>query len=98
MPLDPMFYFSVTIFMPFGSFTRLACICSSSGSIHVLRITTNIFRGEGHQEETIDNFPLVQKFASIELPGDVFSSPVMISGRIYVGCRDDKLHCIEVAN
>ncbi|XP_008775823.2 LOW QUALITY PROTEIN: putative acyl-activating enzyme 19 [Phoenix dactylifera] len=75
---------------------RLACICSSSGSIHVIRIN------EGAKQEKIhlEGFPAsspVQQFAVMDLSGDIFSSPVMISGRIFVGCRDDYIHCITVA-
>jgi len=36
----------------------------------------------------------VQEFARLNLAGDIFSSPLMIGGLIFVGCRDDYLHCI----
>lgn len=36
----------------------------------------------------------VKEFARVNLQGDIFSSPVMIGGRIFVGCRDDYLHCL----
>ena len=33
----------------------------------------------------------------VELPWDVFSSPVLLpSGRIVVGCRDDSVYCVNV--
>ena len=32
---------------------------------------------------------------SHKLPGDVFSSPVVLDDTIVVGCRDDFVHCIE---
>lgn len=38
----------------------------------------------------------VEEFARIDLQGDIFSSPVMIGGRIFVGCRDDHVYCIEL--
>lgn len=38
----------------------------------------------------------VQEFAKMDLPGDIFSSPVMIGGRVYVGCRDDYVHCLKL--
>jgi acyl-CoA synthetase len=38
----------------------------------------------------------VQEFARLNLPGDIFSSPLMIGGRIFVGCRDDYLHCVSL--
>jgi len=76
-------------------FSRLACVCSSSGKIHVLRINSKTkqersLHGEVHQSE------MVQEFAAMDLPGDIFSSPVMINGRIFVSCRDDFVHCISI--
>ncbi|OIW20651.1 hypothetical protein TanjilG_18589 [Lupinus angustifolius] len=69
---------------------RLICICSSSGGIHLLRVNSD-FSGDADLP-TID----VQEFARLNLPGDVFSSPLMIGGRIFVGCRDDYLHCVAI--
>ncbi|KMT10186.1 hypothetical protein BVRB_5g119470 [Beta vulgaris subsp. vulgaris] len=68
---------------------RLVCICSSSGRIVLLQVSC---------VPTEDNIPVdvVQKFAQLDLQGDIFSSPVMVGGRIFVGCRDDYLHCIVV--
>ncbi|XP_042484702.1 putative acyl-activating enzyme 19 isoform X2 [Macadamia integrifolia] len=74
---------------------RLACICGSSGSIYLLQINSNATTyGNQQVKELVD--PMVQEFAHMNLLGDIFSSPVMIGGRIYVGCRDDYLHCIGV--
>ncbi|XP_020598161.1 putative acyl-activating enzyme 19 [Phalaenopsis equestris] len=72
---------------------RLVCICSSSGRIHVLRVHPNA------KQESAAGVPgnqLVEEFAAMNLPGDTFSSPVMIAGRIFVGCRDDYLHCVAL--
>jgi acyl-CoA synthetase len=66
---------------------RLICVCSSSGSIRILRV---INRQES--EPGIN----VEEFARLDLQGDVFSSPVMIGGRVFVGCRDDYVHCINL--
>lgn len=74
---------------------RLACICSSSGSIHVIRINEDAKQEKIHLEG-VPVSSLVQQFAVMNLPGDIFSSPVMINGRIFVGCRDDYIHCISV--
>ncbi|KAJ7950655.1 AMP-dependent synthetase/ligase [Quillaja saponaria] len=65
---------------------RLICICSSSGNMWVLRV--NLKMNEGHT--------CVQEFARLDLQGDVFSSPLMIGGMIFVGCRDDYVHCVAV--
>ncbi|KAJ4959494.1 hypothetical protein NE237_026605 [Protea cynaroides] len=74
---------------------RLACICGSSGSIYLLRINSNAITYGNELGKEIED-PVVQKFAYMNLQGDIFSSPVMIGGRIYVGCRDDYVHCISV--
>ena len=67
-------------------FSRLVCICASSGSIHLLKISWDT-TGRVHRPT---------EFARLELQGEIFSSPVMIGGRIFVGCRDDYVHCIAV--
>ena len=33
--------------------------------------------------------------ASIELQGEIFSSVLVCSNKIYVGCRDDRIYCLE---
>uniref|UniRef100_A0ACD6A475 Uncharacterized protein n=1 Tax=Avena sativa TaxID=4498 RepID=A0ACD6A475_AVESA len=73
---------------PAGSSDRFACICTSSGKVHVLSITADA------KQENAGYF--VQAFAVMDLPGDIFSSPLMLGGRIFVGCRDDRLHCLSV--
>ncbi|XP_042427531.1 putative acyl-activating enzyme 19 [Zingiber officinale] len=73
---------------------RLACICSSSGSIHLIRISAEAKREAGRSADAAT--PMVEQFAVAKLPGDIFSSPVMVGGRIFVGCRDDYVHCLTV--
>ncbi|KAF5175531.1 D-alanine--d-alanyl carrier protein ligase [Thalictrum thalictroides] len=80
---------------PFHPLDRLACICSSSGSLHVLRVNSGA-RSKMKQAAQDEVSPTVQEFAKMELPGDIFSSPVMIGGQIYIGCRDDFMYCIKV--
>ncbi|WRX23163.1 AMP-dependent synthetase/ligase domain - like 10 [Theobroma cacao] len=75
---------------PTISVDRLVCVCTSSGSILLLRISLDEGKGS-HQRKY-----MVQEFVRLKLEGDLFSSPVMIGGRIFVGCRDDYLHCIAV--
>ncbi|XP_030471399.2 putative acyl-activating enzyme 19 isoform X2 [Syzygium oleosum] len=74
---------------------RLVCICTCSGSVVVLRIDEDVATERNQQ---IEDRCMVQEFARLELEGDVFSSPVMIGGIIFVGCRDDHLHCIAVGS
>ncbi|XP_057455302.1 putative acyl-activating enzyme 19 [Lotus japonicus] len=69
---------------------RLICICTSSGGIHVLRVNMNF--SEDKEQHTSG----VQEFARLNLQGDIFSSPLMIAGHIFVGCRDDYLHCVAL--
>lgn len=108
----------------FGPSERFACICTSSGKVHVIRIRVDIRTrvdakynqeqgGDGVKSEELvqgldakynqeqagegaKSEELVQGLASIDLPGDIFSSPLMVGGRIFVGCRDDRLHCLTV--
>ncbi|XP_028066007.1 putative acyl-activating enzyme 19 isoform X8 [Camellia sinensis] len=68
---------------------RLICVCASSGSIYLLRIPSDC-AGELNSVRK----DVVQEFARLDLQGDIFSSPVMIGGRIFVGCRDDYVHCL----
>ncbi|XP_057496387.1 putative acyl-activating enzyme 19 [Actinidia eriantha] len=70
---------------------RLICVCTSSGRIYLLRIPSDS-DGELNQPSK----DAVQEFARLDLPGDIFSSPVMIGGRIFVGCRNDYVHCLGV--
>ncbi|XP_072967109.1 putative acyl-activating enzyme 19 isoform X4 [Typha angustifolia] len=74
---------------------RFASICTSSGRIHVIRIKADAKQEKNNQTDFPENL-MVQRFAIMDLPGEVFSSPVMIGGRIFVGCRDDYVHCILV--
>ncbi|XP_038696044.1 putative acyl-activating enzyme 19 isoform X2 [Tripterygium wilfordii] len=70
---------------------RLVCVCSSSGSICVLRVNSDAADRPYHPSNIT-----VHEFARFELQGDVYSSPVMIGGKIFVGCRDDYVHCISI--
>ncbi|KAK4416134.1 putative acyl-activating enzyme 19 [Sesamum alatum] len=70
---------------------RLICVCDSSGSIHVLAVDSTAIGGSKQNMKGV-----VQKFAQVDLEGDIFSSPVMIGGRIFVGCRDDHVYCIKL--
>lgn len=69
---------------------RLICVCSSSGTIHLLRVNLNTTQKGDYQNTN------VEEFARVGLEGDIFSSPVMIGGRIFVGSRDDYVHCVVI--
>lgn len=68
---------------------RLLSVCSSSGIVHVLQVSLN---SDGSNQPC----DMVREFAKFELGGDIFSSPLMIGGEIFVGCRDDYVHCIRL--
>ena len=58
----------------------------------MLRVKLNTTQ-EGNSQNTN-----VEEFGRVDLEGDIFSSPVMIGGRIFVGCRDDYVHCVVIGN
>lgn len=33
---------------------------------------------------------------STQLPAEIFSTPIVVNGVIYVGCRDDRIHAIKI--
>ncbi|CAI9103348.1 OLC1v1001811C1 [Oldenlandia corymbosa var. corymbosa] len=68
---------------------KLVCVCTSSGVIHVLRINSD---ATGTRQQNT----MVHEFSRLELEGDIFSSPVMIGGRVFVGCRDDYVYCFGI--
>ena len=35
--------------------------------------------------------------AAVRLPADVFSSPVYFDGFVFLGCRDNYLHCLALS-
>ncbi|ERL95511.1 hypothetical protein D910_12773 [Dendroctonus ponderosae] len=35
---------------------------------------------------------------TMQLPAQSFSSPCLVKGRLFVGCRDDRLYCIDLEN
>lgn len=68
---------------------RLVCVCTSSGSIIVLCISCLDATGVTSQH-------MVREFSRLDVEGDIFSSPIMIGGRIFFGCRDDYVYCVGV--
>ena len=35
--------------------------------------------------------------SKLQLPGQVFSSPVCLGNKLVVGCRDDLVYCVEIS-
>ncbi|XP_073274045.1 putative acyl-activating enzyme 19 isoform X2 [Primulina huaijiensis] len=71
--------------------TDVSTMSERSGCIHVLRINLNALGYSNRNEKDV-----VHEFARLDLEGEIFSSPVMIGGRIFVGCRDDHVYCIKL--
>ena len=44
----------------------------------------------------VKNQPLGSIVAHTRLSGEIYSSPVMCGNMLYIGCRDDKVHAIEI--
>lgn len=65
--------------------STLCCLCGSNGEVVVVALPNGQLQGSS-----------VKEVARLHLPGDVFSSPVMVRNRVYVGCRDDHLYCLEL--
>ncbi|XP_058228620.1 putative acyl-activating enzyme 19 isoform X2 [Rhododendron vialii] len=70
---------------------RLICVCTSSGSVYVLRIPSDSDGALSRLSEDV-----VKEFGRLDLQGNIFSSPVMIGGRIFIGCRDDYMYCLQL--
>jgi acyl-CoA synthetase len=68
-----------------GEQGAMCCVCGSGGEVVVVAIPT----GQGAVAEMVE-------VARVRLPADVFSSPVMVHSRMYVGCRDDHLYCVDL--
>jgi acyl-CoA synthetase len=75
------------------------CVATSTGTVHVLSVETGaeMDTSRSHIVAT-DNKTTVQSqcIASTKLPGEVFSSPVMVEGRIFVGCRDNFIYSLDL--
>ncbi|KAM3206152.1 hypothetical protein ACQJBY_061680 [Aegilops geniculata] len=70
---------------PSGTSERFACICTSSGKVCVLGIRADAEQGKvGYS---------VQEFAAMDLPGDIFSSPLMQET-----CSFGKMHSTQISD
>ena len=77
------------------------CVASTSGTLCVFqspskRSHINISLDKSHSSVDSEKSELIPPVAQVTLPGEVFSSPVMMSGRIFVGCRNDYLYCLDL--
>ncbi|KAH8969885.1 hypothetical protein BDL97_02G057300 [Sphagnum fallax] len=78
---------------------RIVCVATSTGTVHVLSVETGAEMDTSHSHiVATDNKTTVQSqcIASTKLPGEVFSSPVMVEGRIFVGCRDNFIYSLDL--
>ncbi|KAK3281217.1 hypothetical protein CYMTET_10977, partial [Cymbomonas tetramitiformis] len=71
------------------------CVCSSDGAATVLSVprdTSAAPRGSA----SVGSHRGPQVLGRTHLGGDIFSSPVLIGGRLFVGSRDDHLYCLRL--
>ncbi|CAD7702687.1 unnamed protein product [Ostreobium quekettii] len=61
----------------------LVAVCNNAGCLVILKMV--------HAPELA-----VQVIASLEFPGEVFSSPTIAAGKVVLGCRDDRLYCVDL--
>ncbi|CAN6486603.1 unnamed protein product [Victoria cruziana] len=61
-------------------------VCSRDGVVYSFELS--------HLEQGLEEG--VYAYAKMDLPGNVFSSPLMIGGRVFVGCRDDHVYCLSL--
>ena len=82
----------------------LVCSCSNDGvlSLHVIdhQSSSQAVSGRGDplasevlRHQGSSTAPLV----AVKMPADVFSSLVCFDGFIFLGCRDNSLHCLTIA-
>lgn len=91
--------------------TRLICVCGSKGEVAILapvndsemdtayRISRDCFQRKPSilfEASCGETCKMVKQIGSIQLRGEVFSSPIVIGNRIFVGCRDDNVYCLSI--
>ena len=79
----------------------ILCSCSNDGvlSLHGIdhessshAVSDGGIASENLREQESTTAPLV----AVKLPAGVFSSPVCFGGLIFLGCRDNCLHCLTI--
>ena len=66
-------------------------VCSKNGAVDVLQLSTAAKRSGDKDEQ-----PGLVCGQSVVLPGELFSSPVVLGPWVVLGCRDDHLYCLKV--
>eukprot|EP00850_Spirogloea_muscicola_P023353 SM000350S13033 [mRNA] locus=s350:72796:76967:- [translate_table: standard] len=78
------------------------CGCSTAGDVQVFVAPTATGSAPSSKLQGRPHATAVEQQSQpaaallYKMPGEVFSSPVMLGGHIYVGCRDDYLYCLEL--
>lgn len=74
----------------------LVVVASNSGLVTVLRMGCDAARdGSGGGGSSGPFQP--ERLCQMQMPGEVFSSPVAIGDMVVLGCRDNRLHCLWLA-
>jgi hypothetical protein len=86
-----------------GSTCGHVVVCSTDGTVSVLQLQQDQaiegedparLLGDQQQELQAESCRAVMQ-QSVVVPGEVFSSPVVLDGLLVLGCRDDFLYCIK---
>jgi hypothetical protein len=86
-----------------GSTCGQVVVCSTDGTVSVLQLQQDQaiegedparLLGDQQQELQAESCRAVMQ-QSVVVPGEVFSSPVVLDGLLVLGCRDDFLYCIK---
>lgn len=72
-----------------GEISSTPCIYQLEGKVFVVGVCNS---GSVHVVETASK----EIVFSTQLPTQSFSSPCVVKGRLLVGCRDDRLYCIDL--
>jgi hypothetical protein len=80
-------------------------VCSSDGALDVLHVhaaagseaDVQQLDSGGGAEGVVGVPQAVTAAAQTVLPGELYSSPVFVNDWLVLGCRDDHLHCLKLA-
>jgi hypothetical protein len=78
--------------------TRLVVgVCSSSGHVRVLQLLQQRQPNplQSAHGTASASWQVETCLGAVQLPGEVFSSPVLAAGFMVLGCRDDHLYCLR---
>ncbi|XP_024536242.1 putative acyl-activating enzyme 19 isoform X1 [Selaginella moellendorffii] len=75
---------------------RLLCVCTTSGNLYVLKAPAMVSCDHSLGEPKSQVPGCVAVIGKFKLPGDVFSTPMVLGGQIFVGCRDNNFYSLSM--